>query len=175
MRFKSILLGSALSLFIGLGLAGCGYKPASYYAKNTISGNVYVDVTIDVENSTNGVLIKDIINEMVISQFQTTLINIKDKADTIVKAKFGSISHTALETDEEGYTKTYRTNVSITFEYKNKFSNKSDKLTVSDYYDYSVDTDSALTEQKKQEAVKFASQKALQNLFSKIAVRNISK
>lgn len=168
LKILSLLFIVHCSLFI----TACGYKPSSHYAKGAIVSDVYVDVEIGVENSTNTVIIKDIINEMIIGQFGATLTNQKANANTLVKAKFGSISHIALETDNEGYTKTYRTNVTINFEYHNKVSGKKDKLSVSNYYDYGVEKESVLSNQKKEEAIKFASQKALEDLFSKIAVRN---
>ena len=156
-------------LFFIILFAGCGYKPSSYYAKNAISGLVYVDVSIDINNAQNSVLIKDAMNEMIINQFKAELTNNKTLADTIVEVVLSKVSHTAITSDNEGYAKTYRTTVKISVNYKKQNSNKS-SLSVSNYYDYSVDADSSLTTQKKQEAVKIAATKALSDIFSKIAI-----
>jgi len=153
---------------------GCGYKPTSHYAKNTISGDVYVDVKIDINNAQNSVLIKDAMNEMVINQFDATLTNNKSNADTIVTVSLSSVSHTAISSDNEGYAKTYRTTVGITVNYK-KQNSSNVSIKVSNYYDYSVDADSTLTEQKKQEAVKIAATKALSDIFSKIAIMTLKE
>ncbi len=153
---------------------GCGYKPSSHYAKNTISGDVYVDIKIDINNAQNSVLIKDAMNEMIINQFNATLTNDKAKADTIVNVALSGVSHTAISSDNEGYAKTYRTSVSVTVNYK-KQNNPNISIKVSNYYDYSVDTDSTLTEQKKQEAVKIAATKALSDIFSKIAITSLKE
>ena len=154
--------------------AGCGYKPTSYYAKNTISGDVYVDVKIDINNAQNSVLIKDAMNEMVLNQFNATLVSNKLNADTIVMVTLSSVSHTAISSDNEGYAKTYRTTVSITVDYK-KQNSSNVSIKVSNYYDYSVNADSTLTTQKKQEAVKIAAGKALSDIFSKIAITTLKE
>ena len=157
-----------------LTLTGCGYKPSSYYAKDTISGDVYVDVKIDINNAQNSILIKDAMNEMVLNQFDATLTNNKANADTVVIVALSSVSHAAISSDNEGYAKTYRTTVAITVNYKKRNSSNI-SIKVSNYYDYSVDADSTLTEQKKQEAVKIAATKALSNIFSKIAISTLKE
>ncbi len=155
-------------------ITGCGYKPTSYYAKNTISGDVYVDVKIDINNAQNSVLIKDAMNEMVINQFDATLTNDKVKADTIVTVSLSSVSHTAISSDNKGYAQTYRTTVSITVNYE-KQNSTNVSIKVSNYYDYTIEDDSTLTEQKKQEAVKIAATKALSDIFSKIAISTLKE
>ena len=155
-------------------LTGCGYKPSSYYAKDAISGDVYVDVKIDIKNAQNSVLIKDAMNEIVLNQFDATLTNNKANADTVVIVALSSVSHAAISSDDAGYAKTYRTTVNIAVKYK-KRNGSNVSMKVSNYYDYSVDADSTLTEQKKQEAVKIAATKALSNIFSKIAISTLKE
>ena len=36
--------------FLVFSFTGCGYKSSSYYAKDQISGKVYVDLHVDIEN-----------------------------------------------------------------------------------------------------------------------------
>jgi len=149
---------------------GCGYKPSSHYAKNAISGKVYVDVSIDINNAQNSVLIKDAMNELVLNQFSAQLTDNQVKADTIVLVKLSSVSHKAISSDDEGYASTYRTTVGISVSYNKKDESKK-TINVSNYYDYAVDPDSvSLTEQDKQIAIKLASTKALSDIFSKIAI-----
>jgi hypothetical protein len=40
-------------------------------------------------------------------------------------------------------------------------------------YDYAIDSNSLITENKKQESVKIAAQKALDDIFSSVAVKSI--
>lgn len=163
----------SLVLIIPLFVA-CGYKPSSHYAKNAISGDVYVDLVVDIDNTQNSVYVKDAMNEMILNQFKASLTNNKELADTIVVVSLSSVSHTAMNTNEDGYVNSYRTTVVISVTY-NKRNEKKKTLSVTDYYDYSVDTDSIITDQKKQTAVKIAATKALTNLFSKIAVNSMQE
>ena len=45
-------------------------------------------------------------------------------------------------------------------------------FTLSNYYDFTVDNDSTITQSKKDEAISIAISKALTNIFSKIAVNS---
>ncbi len=158
-----------ISFFIG-----CGYKPSSYYAKNAITGNVYVELKVDINNAKNSVYVKDAMNDMVLNQFKASLTNDKSTADTLVTLGLSSVSNIALSTDSNGYTNSYRTRVNILVTYQ-KRDEEIRSLSVSDYYDYAVDTDSSITDLKKNTAVKFAATKALSSLFSKIAINTMKE
>lgn len=158
-----------VSVFIG-----CGYKPSSHYAKQEIEGNVYVDLVVDIDNAQNSVYVKDAMNEMILNQFDALLTHNKEKADTYVTVALSSVSHTSISSDTDGYAQSYRTTVNIKMTYKQK-SKELKKVSVSDYYDYTVDSDSIVTDQKKKIAVKIASTKALSNIFSKIAVNSMKE
>jgi len=153
---------------------GCGYKPSSQYAKKGIEGKVYVDLKVNFDNTRNSVLIKDAMNELILTEFDATLTNDKLLADTYVLISLISASHSSISTGEDGYTDTYRTTVVINVKYTKKGSEQK-ILNVSDYYDFTVDANSTVTDQKKKAAVKNASTKALSNLFSRIAVQNIKE
>ena len=171
MNFKFVVV-LALLLFV---TTGCGYKPTSHYAKNEINGNVYVILKVDINNATNSVLAKDAVNEMVVNEFGASLTNEKANADTIVNVTLGSVSYTTLQSDNRGFSKLYRTTVSISLIYKDVKTNVQKHLSVSDSYDYAVDEDSTISEAKKLESVKIASTKALNKIFSKIAVQSFRK
>ena len=164
-----------VSLFlISVLFLGCGYKPSSYYAKDAIVGNVFVSLTVDIENTQSSVYVKDAMNEMILNQFKARLTDNKEKADTFVTVALSDVSHTAISSNDDGYTQSYRTTVNISVSY-NKKDESAKTLSVSDYYDYSVDSDTSLTDQKKNIAAKIASTKALSNLFSKIAVNSMKE
>jgi hypothetical protein len=160
--------------FLLFTFTGCGYKPSSYYAKNEITGKVYVDLEMDIENSQNSVLVKDAMNEMVLSRFNAQLTQNKEEADTVVFVKLASVSHSVMASDNEGYAKTYRANVNISVVYQKKGEDKK-HISVSNYYDYNVEANSLVSDQQKQEAVKNAATKALGDLFSKIAVNSFKE
>jgi hypothetical protein len=155
-------------------ITGCGYKPSSYYAKKAISGDVYVDLVVDIANAQNSVYVKDAMNEMILNQFEANLTNKKQNADTFVTVALSSVSHSVMSTDDDGYAQSYRTTVNIRVTY-NKKGDKPKTISVSNYYDYSVDSTSVITEQKKNTAVKTASTKALSDIFSKIAITDMKE
>ena len=162
-----------LFLIVGL-LTGCGYKPSSYYAKAEIEGEVYVDLEIDIDNTQNSIYVKDAMNEMIINQFNASLTNDKENADTYVLVELGDVSHNSVSSDGAGYTESYRTTVNIKIKYTKK-GKETKTLSVSDYYDYTVDSDSVVTDQKKKVAIKIASRKALSNILSKIAATSMKE
>jgi len=169
--FFTLFLAFNFSLLI---LSGCGYKPTSYYAKNEISGKVYVTLQMDIENTQNSVLVKDAMNEMILNRFNAQLTDNKHEADTLVFVKLASVSHSVMASDNEGYAKTYRANVTILVTYEKKGELKK-HISVSNYYDYNVKSNSLVSDQQKQEAVKNAATKALSDLFSKIAVNSFKE
>jgi len=153
---------------------GCGYKPSSYYARDAISGNVYVELDVDIANAQNSVYVKDAMNEMVLNQFKANLTDDKQKADTVVIVSLSNVSHLAMSIDDNGYVESYRTTVIIDVTYQKKKEDKK-TISVSNYYDYTVDSTSIITDQKKNIAVKIASTKALADVFSKIAIHNMKE
>lgn len=162
------------SFLISIFFLGCGYKPASYYANKAIDGAVYVDLKVDIDNTENSVYMKDLMNELILNQFDTFLVDDKSKADTYVSVALSSIGYSSISTDNDGYVESYRATVNIAITYQKK-NEEIKTINVSDYYDYTVDTDSTITEQKKRSAVKSAAIKAFNNVFSKIAVNNMKE
>lgn len=155
-------------------LNGCGYRPSVSYAKEQISGKVFYELDIDIKNLEYSVLIRDAILELLIRDLDAKIVDDKASADTFVKVSLSSVSHTALRTDSAGYTNLYRTTVNISFSY-NKKDERTKTVTMSDYYDYAVDSNSSLTEDKKLEAIKIAAVNALTNNLSKIGIQSFKK
>ena len=175
MNFRSILLVILTIIYTQLFMTGCGYKPTSHYAKNEIAGKVYVNLNIDINNAVNSVLVKDWVNDMIINKFNASLTYDKNKADTIIDVSLGSVSFASLQSDNIGYTKLYRTTIGINLTYHNIKSDIKKSLSVSGNCDYAVDSDSLITDAKKIESVNIAVQKALNNVFSNIAIQSFKK
>jgi len=159
--------------FLLFTFSGCGYKPSSHYAKNKIKGKVYVDVDINLEDPKNTVLIKDAMNEVVVSRFKSQLVYDKLEADTLIKLKLNSVSLKEIQYDKQGYVKLYRATVSIKVIYKG--SGTSGTVTVSGSYDFTVDDDTVISDTKRFEAIKVASSKALEEITSKFAIESFKK
>lgn len=171
MRFIKILLSLLLVHFI---MTGCGYKPTSYYAKKSISGKVYVNVKIDIDNSQYASIVKSSINELILNRFNANLTRNSSSADSTLFITLSDISHTALQTDAEGYTKLYRTNVELIAKYREKRSKKGiQTIKLSNFHDFFMEQNSIVTEEKKEEAIRIAVNNLLSDLLEKIAVSNI--
>ena len=147
----------------------CGYKPTANYASNALISNVFIEVPIDINNARNTVLIKDALTELIVNKFKLKTTNKKYLAKSFIKSKIISVTHQELQSDISGYAKVYRETVKIEVKY-NKKNKKEKVITVSNYFDFIVNSDSTITQSKKDEAIKIAINKALTEVFSKIAI-----
>jgi hypothetical protein len=138
-----------------------------------IRGKVYVDISVNVNDPKNSVLIKDAMHEILVSRFKSTITKENSLADTNIKLTLNSATLTAIEYDKQGYVRLYRQTVSISAKYNGKFGNGSTK--VSGSYDFSVDNDSTISDTKRFEAIKIASLKALEDILSKLAIESFKK
>ena len=171
-----VLFTLSLSFFT---LTGCGYKPTVSYAKKELSGKVFVKLFIDLKDPRNSVLIKDAMNQLLVQKLNSKLVYDEAMADTIMNIKINSVTMTTLQYDSSGYNSLYRAKVSINVDYKKKTETKSTKFTVSGENDFSVDTgddnDDTITDTKRYDAIKSASDDALDEVLSKIAVASFKK
>ncbi len=154
-------------------LTSCGYKPSSHYAKEQLSGKIFVDLVIDLKDPRNAVLIKDAMNELIVHRLDSKMVYDRSLADTIMKVKLNSVSMQELQYDSQGYNKLYKAVVGILVDYKNEKGNGS--FSVSGDYDFSIDNGTTITDTKRFEAIKNAASKALEEIISKLAVQSFKK
>lgn len=166
-RLNALIIGAFMALFI---LTGCGYKPTSYYAKQEINGKVYVNLEVNLNDPKNSVLIKDALNELLVNKLDSKLVYTPDEADTVMNVKLNSVGLSELSYGEDGYVKLYKASVNISVKYKTQ-DQPQRSLGVSGRYDFSIDEGSTISDTKRFEAIKSASNKALDELISKIAVQ----
>ena len=159
---KIFFLSLSFLLFVG-----CGYKPSSYYAKKVITGTVFVDVDASAEDPKNSVIAKDELIEILVSRLGAKISESKATADVTMVTKMQNVSFSAVGYNTSGYISAYRTNVTILITYKTK--EKTGHISVSGNYDFSLD-DTTISEVKRFEAIKIASQKAMQDFVSQMAV-----
>lgn len=81
--------------------------------------NIYAEVTISRQDPRNSVLIKDAVNEAVVSRFGAKLVS-KEKADTVLKISIGSISFSPIVYDKYGYVISYKTTVVLAMQYEDE-------------------------------------------------------
>ena len=85
------------------------------------------------------------------------------------------ISQRALQTDDNGYVKIYRTSISVNITYKNMLNGKVKTMKLTNYDDYIVDDDSTKTEENRVKSIKNSINKILNNFTSYIAIESIKK
>jgi len=156
-------------------LSGCGYKPTINYAKKELAGKVFVKLFIDLKDPRNAVLIKDAMNQVLIHKLDSKLVYDEALADTIMHLKIKSVSMTTLQYDSSGYNNLYRAKVSINVKYNKKAEEISKEFTVSGENDFSLDSSTTITDTKRFEAIKSASDDALDEVLSRIAVSSFKK
>lgn len=167
MKSIKILQKAILVLFI-LSFSACGYKATSFYAKKSVGENVYVDLSVNVEDPKNSVLIKDAMNKLLITRLGSKLVKVRAEANTIMFVKLNSVSMSEIQYDEDGYTQLYRATANINVKV---FSNKVLKtFNVSGTYDFSVDDSDTISEASRFSAIKNASNKAMELVLSKLAI-----
>ena len=158
------------SITLALFITACGYKPTSYYAKEEIKGNVFANVSISLEDPKNSVLIKDAVYKLLIQKLDANIVEKESLADVVLNVNLNSVSMSALQYDKEGYNKLYRALIVINFEYFKKSDGIRKHFTVDGEYNFSVDDGTTITDSKRFEAISLASDKALSEVLSKIAV-----
>lgn len=160
---------------ISISFFGCGYKPATYYAKEEISGKVFLKVTIDLVDPQNSVLIKDEINKLLIQKLDADLVDKESLADTVMNVVVNSVSMHSLQYDKSGYNKLYRAVVVINVSYFKKSDNKRKSFTVDGDYNFSIDNGTSINDTQRYNAIQKASDRAIEEILSKIAVSSFKK
>ena len=164
---KQLFLGFLLAMV----LSGCGYKPSSYYARQALGDKLYAEVTISRQDPRNSVLIKDAVNEAIVSRFGGKLVT-KQQADSVLYVRIQTLSFTPTVYDTYGYVIAYKTTVVLAMEYEDA-NKKIEKLTATGEYDFSIEANSVISDTNRFEAIRYASSDALDEFVSKIAIKGL--
>ncbi|MGM0519446.1 MAG: LPS assembly lipoprotein LptE [Campylobacterota bacterium] len=160
--------------FIISSFYGCGYKPASQYAKQELNNTVFVKLFVDLKDPRNTVIVKDALNQILIQKLGKKLVDNESMADSVMKLKLNSVGMQELQYDKEGYNKLYKAVVSLGIEYKNQ-DNKLKYFTLSGEHNFSIDDGTTITDTKRFEAIKSAADDAMDDFLSKLAVESFRK
>ncbi len=167
------------SFFIIVMITACGYKPMAHYTRDVLGKNIHVEVSIDRKDPKNSVLIKDAVNESVITKLGARLSS-KAKADTELFVKIGSTSFSAILYNQKGYVTAYKATVSLSIKYITK-DGRSESFSTTGEYDFPIaenddgTTNSVISDSNRFNAIKFASLDALNEFVSKIATKGMMK
>jgi hypothetical protein len=155
-----------LSLILTFLIAGCGYSPASHYAKNVVGESVSSEVVISMEDPQNTVIIKDAVDTAIITKFRTALVS-KNGSQTHLKFVISSVGFFPLRYDINGYVITYRTTVLMRVQRISKDSQKA--YMVSGMYDFNIEPNAIISDQARFEAIRQSSQKAIDVFIAQVA------
>ena len=146
-------------------LAGCGYKPATTYTKKVLSGKIYTDIKIYLRDPENAVLVKDALNEAIVSRFGARVAS-KKEATTILHVRFGRVSFHPIQYDKNGYAIYYRAVVTLDIDYTTPTAKGHKK--VSGFYDFPIEPEAIISDSLRFQAIKNGSAKALDAFISYI-------
>jgi hypothetical protein len=149
-------------------LSGCGYQPASHYAKNIVGESVSTEVVVSMEDPQNTVIIKDAVDAAVITKFRTALVP-KNTAKTHLKISIGSVSFTPLRYDTDGYVITYRTTVTMSIIRTSE--EKSHTYSTKGMYDFEIEPNAIISDQARFEAIRQGAQKGIDAFVAQIAAQ----
>ena len=156
-----------IHIFYFLFFSGCGYLPISYYAEQSIGKSVYVDAKINLADPENSVIAKDALNQAIVNRFQSNLTT-KEKATTIISIELSNIDIYSIADDENGFSIFYRASVIMQFSYKDKKGNIK-HFSNSGSYDFSSESISTITEDKRFDALSKACMRAIDRFIAQVA------
>jgi len=160
-------------VLISIFISGCGYKPSAQYTKDVLGERIHVEVAISRKDPKNSVIIKDAVNEAVITRFGGKL-STKELADSQLYAKIGSTIFSPILYDKDGYVVSYKAKVSLSIKYITK-NGKKESFSTSGEYDFPIEANSVISDTNRFEAIKFASLDALNEVISKIAMNGMKR
>lgn len=162
---KALVIATAF--ICAINFAGCGYYPMSYYTKQNLGENIYVEAVVNLADPENSLIAKDALNQAIAQKFHLRLVA-KSDADTIIRTEITSVSLDSIADNDAGFANFYRASVNISFEYTDikgatrKFSNYG-------FYDFPVDVISTITDETRFNAIKEASISAIDKFIAQAA------
>jgi len=165
------MIGKVCLVVCILLFSACGYKPTSIYTKKVLGVAIYVQVETSLEDPENSVLIRDAVNEAVIYKFNARVAREKD-ASSKLYIKLEDVNLQPIEYDRNGYVIAYKTNVTLRTNYHDK-QGKDKVLRTQGDYDFNIESNSVISDTKRFNAIKEASQKAIDAFISRISIEGI--
>lgn len=162
----------ALTLLSILLLIGCGYVPSAKLARDTLGEKVHVEVAMSRLDPQNTVLIKDAIALALVDRFGVEIVD-KNEADSAIFVELLNTNFKALAYDINGYVISYRAEVRLKINYDMKRSNTKGSMVTKGEYDFPIVANSVISDAKRFEAIKFASEDAIDEFLAVVAIRGL--
>jgi len=165
-------MGALVSLvLIGLFLTGCGYRPVTTYTKKVLTDKIYTEIEINMRDPENAVLVKDAVNEAIVSRFGATVAS-REAATTQLYVQFENVRFRPIQFDRNGYAIYYRATVRLKISYNSR-DGKTGREKVIGYYDFPIEPTAIISDTMRFNAIKGGSAKAIDAFISKIAAKGV--
>lgn len=151
----------------GIFFSSCGYYPISYYSKQSLGENIYVQTIIALSEPENSIIAKDALLQAITTRLQSNLSS-KENADIIITMSMNEINLYSIADDEDGFPRFYRMQVRIGFSYIDKNGNARNYNNIG-IYDFSVEGQSTVTDEKRFIAINQASLQAIDKFVAQAA------
>lgn len=161
---------SLFIIFVALFFIACGYRPAAYYAKQELEKDLYVRLDVSPADPKNSVLVKDAVTKILIQRVGSSMVDSEAQADIIMDLKISRVSFSTLQYDKDGYNKLYKAKVVLGVKYFDKSTAKTKSFTVDGEHDFTIDIGSTINDTQRFEAISKASDMAVTDLLSRVAV-----
>ena len=158
------------TIILGITFTACGYRPSATYAKQEMRGSVFVRLNVSLEDPRNTVLVKDAVTKILIQKLGSNMVDNEKEADVIMDLGINRVTISSLAYDKDGYNKLYRGTVVIGVKYFRKDTNVVKSFTVDGENDFVVDEGSSINDSHRFEAITKASDRAVTEILSKMAV-----
>jgi len=153
-------------LFIFFNLFGCGYKPSSKFARQTLGEKISTSVVISALDPENTVIIKDAVDSALIQVLHSSLVD-KEYSDTHLVLRMGTPIYVPVIYDANGYIIGYRMNITLFIE---RFHNGvSTKYTTRGNHDFEVAPNAVVTDQDRFDAIKIGATKAIRAFIAQVS------
>ncbi|MDR0467362.1 MAG: LPS assembly lipoprotein LptE [Campylobacteraceae bacterium] len=162
----------SISFLFAFLLVGCGYTPTAKLAQNVIGERVYVEVEISRVDPQNTVLIRDAVTSALMNRFNSVIVD-KNLADTVLYTTLLNTKFQAIAYDINGYVISYRTVVTLKTNYEIRESKTKGSLTTKGEYDFPIVANSVISDAKRFEAIKFASESAIDEFLAVVAIKGL--
>ena len=156
------------TIILGITFTACGYRPSATYAKQEMRGSVFVRLNVSIEDPRNTVLVKDAVTKILIQKLGSNMVDNEKEADVIMDLAINSVTMDVLSYSG-GFNELYRATVVIGVKYFRKDTNKIKNFTVDGEHDFAIEG-SSINDSYRFEAITKASDKAVTEILSKMAV-----
>lgn len=156
-----------ITLICAINFTACGYYPMSYFTKQSLGENIYVESVVNLSDPENSIIAKDALNQAITQKFHLKLVP-KSEADTIIRTEITSVSMDSIADNDAGFANFYRASVNISFEYTDKKGNLR-KFQNYGFYDFPVNVISTITDENRFNAIKEASISAIDKFVAQAA------